>query len=228
MRLETERPDNQLNETLKRLVPNWYSSMASNPFHSLRFLVVDDNAHMRRIVRTLVYGFGCREVFEAQDGGAAWEMFNQVLPDVLIVDWQIPIIDGIKLTKMIRHAEGHSKRHTAIIMLSGYTEKRRIESARDAGIHEFLAKPISAKALHQRLQNVVLNSRAFIQTSNYYGPDRRRCLHVGYSGPERRGPGRCVRISPLLAARNSPNTLRHTVTTGATEYVVVDEPSVCA
>jgi two-component system chemotaxis response regulator CheY len=156
--------------------------MAPNPFHSLRFLVVDDNAHMRRIVRTLVYGFGCREVFEAPDGGDAWEMFNQLSPDVLIIDWQIPILDGTELTKMIRHAEGHPKRHASIIMLSGYTEKPLIESARDAGIHEFLAKPISAKALHQRLQNVILNPRAFIHTNTYCGPDRRRCLMLDTVG----------------------------------------------
>ena len=204
--------------------------MVPNPFHSLRFLFVDDNAHMRRIVRTLLYGFGCREVFEAQDGGDAWETFNQVLPDFLIVDWHIPILDGVELTKMIRQADGHSKRHAAIIMLSCHTEKARIESARDAGSHEFLAKPISAKALHQRIQNLVHNPRVFIQTGSYYGPDRRRCLNTGYSGLERRGTGRCVRIDPIEMSRSGPKSRQKNMNVvvpkknAAAEYVVLDEP----
>jgi CheY-like chemotaxis protein len=42
-------------------------------FNRLRFLVIDDNAHMRRILRTLLHGFGAREVYEAEDGEQAWK-----------------------------------------------------------------------------------------------------------------------------------------------------------
>ena len=61
--------------------------------------------------------------------------------------------------------------------------------ARDAGVTEFLAKPISAKALYQRIVNVVVSPRPFIKTKSYFGPDRRRNTVTAYIGPERRGVG---------------------------------------
>src|SRR6202012_53439 len=63
------------------------------------------------------------------------------------------------------------------------------ETARDGGVTEFLAKPISAKGLYQRILNVVANPRPFIKTKTYFGPDRRRNTANAYSGPERRTGG---------------------------------------
>jgi len=170
-------------------------------FKRLRFLVVDDNAHMRRIVRTLLHGFGAREVYEAEDGAAGLESFTHNLPDIVILDWAMPMFDGIELTKMIRQPGANPNPFVAIIMLTGHSERKRVMDARDAGITEFLAKPISAKALHERIVNVVANPRAFIKTATYFGPDRRRGVSATYSGPERRkGGGRAevIRQTPLL------------------------------
>jgi len=71
-----------------------------------------------------------------------------------------------------------------IIMLTGHSEKRRVIEARDTGVTEFLAKPISAKALYQRVLNVVANPRPFIKTKTYFGPCRRRNLYGTYVGPD--------------------------------------------
>src|SRR5207245_4073789 len=71
-------------------------------FNRLRFLVIDDNAHMRRILRTLLHGFGTREVYEAEDGAAGLEAFTHYMPDIVITDWAMPIFDGLELTHMIR------------------------------------------------------------------------------------------------------------------------------
>ena len=51
-------------------------------FNRLRFLVIDDNAHMRRIVRTLLHGFGARDVYEAEDGAAGLDAFTHHVPDI--------------------------------------------------------------------------------------------------------------------------------------------------
>jgi two-component system chemotaxis response regulator CheY len=75
-------------------------------------------------------------------------------------------------------------------MLTGHSEKKRVMAARDAGITEIMVKPISAKALYQRILNVVANPRAFIRTKSYFGPDRRRSVSSNYVGPERRKGGR--------------------------------------
>jgi len=169
-------------------------------FNRLRFLVIDDNAHMRRILRTLLHGFGTREVYEAEDGAAGLEAFTHYSPDIVITDWAMPIFDGMELTQMIRQPGANTNPYVPIIMLTGHSEKKRVIAARDAGVTEFLAKPISAKGLYQRVLNVVANPRAFIRTRSYFGPDRRRNASPNYAGMERRKGGKAevIKQQPLL------------------------------
>jgi len=112
----------------------------------------------------------------------------------------MPIFDGLELAQMIRQPGANANPFVPIIMLTGHSEKKRVVSARDAGITEFMAKPISAKALYQRILNVVANPRPFIKTKNYFGPDRRRNVTANYVGPERRKGGKAdvMRQTPLL------------------------------
>ncbi len=176
-------------------------------FNRLRFLVIDDNAHMRRMLRTLLHGFGAREVHEAEDGASGLESFTQHLPDIVITDWAMPIFDGLELTQMIRQPGANSNPYVAIIMLTGHSEKKRVVAARDAGVTEFLAKPISAKGLYQRIVNVVANPRPFIKTKTYFGPDRRRNVNPNYVGTERRKGGKAdiINQAPLLEKVRSSN-----------------------
>jgi len=155
-------------------------------FNRLRFLIIEDNVHMRRILRTLLYGFGSREVQEAEDGAAGLEAFVHYNPDIVITDWAMPIFDGLELTQIIRQPGANANPYVPIIMLTGHSEKKRVIAARDAGVTEFLAKPISAKALYQRILNIVVNPRPFIKSKSYFGPDRRRIVSASYTGPERR------------------------------------------
>jgi two-component system chemotaxis response regulator CheY len=155
-------------------------------FSRLRFLVVDDNAHMRRILRTLLHGFGAREVYEAEDGASGLETFMHFMPDIVIADWVMPIFDGLELAQMIRQPGANANPYVPIIMLTGHSDKKRVMIARDAGITEFLAKPISAKSLYGRIVNVVVKPRPFVKTKTYFGPDRRRNVNPHYAGVERR------------------------------------------
>ena len=159
-------------------------------FSKLRFLVVDDNAHMRRILRTLLHGFGARDVNEAEDGASGLEAFTHYIPDIIITDWAMPIFDGLELTQMVRQPGANANPYVAIIMLTGHSEKKRVTAARDAGITEFLAKPISAKGLYERIVNVVASPRPFVKTNTYFGPDRRRMINPNYAGAERRKGGK--------------------------------------
>jgi two-component system, chemotaxis family, chemotaxis protein CheY len=169
-------------------------------FTKLRFLIVDDNAHMRRILRTLLHSFGSRDVYEAEDGAAGLETFTHYLPDMVITDWAMPIFDGLELTQMIRQPGANANPFVPIIMLTGHSEKHRVVAARDAGVTEFLVKPISATALYERILNLIAHPRPFIKTKSYFGPDRRRNANSHYVGPERRkgGPGDVIGQQPLL------------------------------
>src|SRR3954467_8953072 len=159
-------------------------------FNRLRFLVIDDNAHMRRIVRTLLHGYGSRDVYEAEDGAAGLERFTRYSPDIIITDWVMPIFDGCELAQMLRRRNGNANPYVPIIMMTGHADRKRVTEARDAGVTEFLTKPISAKSLYLRVLNIAVHPRPFIRTRNYFGPDRRRNRNLNYAGPERRKSGR--------------------------------------
>ena len=112
----------------------------------------------------------------------------------------MPIFDGLELVQMIRQPGGNANPYIPIIMLTGHSEKHRVMRARDAGITEFLAKPISATALYERILNLIANPRPFIRTKTYFGPDRRRNAAASYIGPERRKGGKAdvIRQQALL------------------------------
>lgn len=135
--------------------------MSAIDFNLLRFLVVDDNALARRVVRTLLHGFGASEVYEADDGAGGFEAVIHFMPDIVITDWVMPNLDGLELTRMIRQAGLNADPYVPIIMLSAYSEPARIAKALDAGVTQFLTKPISVQALYDVILTVVANPIAF-------------------------------------------------------------------
>ena len=101
-------------------------------------------------------------------GASALESFTRYMPDIIIADWVMPIFSGIEMTRMIRQQSANANPYVPIIMLTAHSERSRVVEARDAGITEFLVKPISAKALYQRIFNVVTNSATFHQNQDLF------------------------------------------------------------
>ena len=93
---------------------------------------------------------------------------------MIIADWHMEPLDGLDFVRLVRTAKDSPNPYVPIIMLTGHTEYQRVCEARDAGVNEFLAKPISAKALYMRFASIIDNPRPFIRTKTYFGPDRRR------------------------------------------------------
>ena len=155
---------------------------------NVSILVVDDNTFMRRIVKSILNIFQCRDVKEAGDGADALKILNSgFLPDILITNWQMPTVDGIELARMIRTGSDSQNPYLPIIMITGHSEHSRILEARDVGINEFLVKPISARTLYKHISNVIERPRQFVRSKTYFGPDRRRKrANFTYDGPERR------------------------------------------
>jgi len=141
---------------------------------NVNVLVLDDNRHMRSLVQSILHALGVKNVCEAADAAQAFKELQHFQADVLIVDWHMEPLDGLDFVRLVRTAKDSPNPYVPIIMLSGYTEYRRVTEARDAGVNEFLAKPISAKALYQRFASIIDNPRPFIRTKTYFGPDRRR------------------------------------------------------
>lgn len=152
----------------------------------LRVLIVDDSKNMRMLVKTILNALGVQTVREAADGQTAMQELRAGPIDVAIVDWVMEPMDGLEFVRQVRTAEDSPNTFLPIIMMTGHTEKNRIFKARDSGVTEFLAKPITAKMLLLRLTNIIENPRPFVRAKGYFGPDRRR-RSEDYGGPERRG-----------------------------------------
>ena len=149
-------------------------------------MVVDDNVHMRKLVVTIVQAFGATQVVEAVDGDQAWKLMREANPDVIFLDWVMEGISGIEFAKMVRTSPQTPNPFVPIIMLTGYTRVDHVRQARDAGVNEFLAKPVSVKVILSRLISVIEHPRPFVRTKSYFGPCRRRRGDDEYRGPERR------------------------------------------
>ncbi len=107
-------------------------------------------------------------------------------PDIIIVDWEMPGIDGVEFTQLVRNASDSPNPFVPIIFLTSYSDKRHVIEARDAGVTEFLAKPVSAKAIYSRMMSIINKPRPFIRSKQYFGPCRRRHSYPEYKGSERR------------------------------------------
>ncbi|MCR9219785.1 MAG: response regulator [Alphaproteobacteria bacterium] len=163
------------------------SNRHRHDFSQLSVLVVDDCRFMRMVLERMLEALGITKVRFAADGFEAWDLINEVEPDVIVCDWEMQPEDGPSFVRRVRLEPDSPCRYVAIIMLTGYTERSKVMSARDFGITEFLAKPVAARSLHARLVQIVDNPRPFVRTSDFFGPCRRRLNLPGYDGPERRG-----------------------------------------
>lgn len=142
--------------------------------HGLRFLVIDDSSFMRELLREVLQHFDVRNIREAADGAEGLQIMLAWTPDIILVDWEMTPFDGIEFTRSVRSSTKGEERFAPIIMVSAHSEYWRIQHARNAGVNEFLVKPVSPKALFSRIRAVIERPRPFIKAPGYFGPDRRR------------------------------------------------------
>ncbi|KAF0110629.1 MAG: Chemotaxis protein CheYIII [Rhodospirillaceae bacterium] len=159
--------------------------MSGYNLERLNFLIVDDNKHMRALVKTILHALGSKNVTEAADGADAFKELRVFPADIIICDWNMSPLDGMDFVRLVRTGKDSPNPFVPLIMLTGHTELSRVMEARDAGVHEFLAKPISAKGLYSRIRSIIEHPRPFVRTSTYFGPDRRR-RQIEWKGKERR------------------------------------------
>lgn len=145
-------------------------------FSALKVMVVDDSKYMRTVFREFLNALGVKrgKIVECPNGEDAMEAFHIFQPDLVITDYLMEPMDGLELTRKIRGDENELASFTPIILCTGYTEPERVEEARDAGVHEVLAKPITAERLYARIRNIIEFPRDFERSEDYVGPDRRR------------------------------------------------------
>ncbi len=171
--------------------------MAKNyDFSKLRILVVEDNNFMRLMVQRILESFEITDINIARDAYDGFEAAKSFLPDLIISDWDMEPGDGLTLLDWIRNRPDSPDKYMPIIMLTGYSESKRVLQARDFGVNEFLAKPVTAQALYSRLASVVENPRSYVRAGDFFGPDRRRRETDEFDGDNRRSDADIYDVDP--------------------------------
>ena len=120
-----------------------------------KVLIVDDEYHTRKTIRALLLAMGCTRIHETDDGVGGLDAIRAFSPDIVLLDWDMPGMDGAEFVKRLRIDCAHSHCKVAIIMLTGHGERSRVLEAVRSGVHEFLLKPVSRAALKARLLSVL-------------------------------------------------------------------------
>ena len=156
-------------------------------FEHMSLLVVDDSRPMHALLRQIVTAMRIKAITCCETVAEAREEMRRTLPDIVITDWQMEPESGLDFVEWIRKSEDSPNPYIPIILLTAYAEAQEVIKARDSGVTEVLAKPISVETLYNRISMLVERPRPFVKTEVYFGPDRRRHQRE-YKGEDRRKP----------------------------------------
>jgi CheY-like chemotaxis protein len=154
--------------------------------HDVKILVVEDMLPMLSLTKSILNIFGFNKVYTAPNGEAAYEMYQEQKPDLVITDWLMEPMNGLDLIRKIRKDPKSHNPFVPIILMTGFSDRARVEIARDDGVTEFLVKPFSAKDIYSRIVQIIEKPRQFVNAGDFFGPDRRRRKIADYGGPKRR------------------------------------------
>ena len=151
-------------------------------FALISFLIVDDQPFTRRLVRSILHGFGSREVYESATGAEALELARSTMPNIIITDLIMPDLNGLKFIKMLK-APSATTRLIPIIVLSGHLTKTAALGVNESGVDELLVKPVSPKALYEHVSRIVLRKNQANPPMAFVQNQRRRAeLHKKKAG----------------------------------------------
>jgi CheY-like chemotaxis protein len=148
--------------------------MAASVLNRIRILLADDQSEMRMLARQMLSEIGFTNVELAADGSDAYRRFVLNPASLVITDLQMAPVDGMALVRLIRTGPDSPNRFVPIMVLSGNTDEQTVETARDAGINDFLAKPLSVDTLYRHLETLIARPQKFVRSGSYFGPNRRR------------------------------------------------------
>lgn len=151
--------------------------MTDTDFSTLRILLVEDNDFQRKIMVKILETLGAREVVQASNGADALTVLASFTPDIVLTDSRMEPMDGLEMARQIRSSEGDAFQTVPMIMISVEGHPDEVRAARDAGIEDFLVKPVRPEILRDRIRHLLRNPRPFIRCEAYIGPDRRVRQH---------------------------------------------------
>ena len=159
----------------------------------IKVLIVEDEHYARKVIRTLLNAIGVTKIYEAVDGTSGLEAIKTHKPDVVLLDWEMPGMDGAEFMRRVRSPATFEHPDVPIIMLTGNGERSRVTEAVSLGVHEFLLKPVSSTALMTRIVGVVTMPPPMVRRGDYYGPEPRPLSSYRPDGDHAAGRAEAVR-----------------------------------
>jgi DNA-binding response OmpR family regulator len=156
-------------------------------FEKLDILVVADPLPLKMLIMPVLDEIGVRNIVSAVNIREGFNLFRRHTPTLAIVDWDMTQSSGVDLIKMIRRDATSPNQKAPVIVLANHeTATNRVTPARDLGANGFLIKPFTATDLRTQIASALDDSREFIVSQQFVGPNRRERVAHGYDGPFRR------------------------------------------
>lgn len=114
-------------------------------------LIVDDHATMRQITQTLLKQIGFLDLDQAPDGKAALAAMKGKRYDLIVSDWNMPVMDGLEFLKTVRTSEDPQVKAVPFILITAEAKPENILSAKQAGVNNYIVKPFNAETLKKKI-----------------------------------------------------------------------------
>ncbi len=137
-------------------------------FPDILVLVAEPSVHMRRIMREVLTRSGIRRLLEASDGAEAIEMFANAIPDLMICDWDMPMLTGEEFIRLVRTPATSPAPKAPILLTVSNPQRAIVEKAVALGVTDVLVKPFSPKGLWQRMDSIIKNPMHFTRVGSRY------------------------------------------------------------
>lgn len=154
--------------------------MQDTPLEDIRILLVDEDEHQRQLLLWELTGLGFRNVSAVTSAMSALEHAADFPTELIIMDYYL------NLLKVLRTHPQSPSPNLPVIMVSSHANTEAVKAARDAGVDEFLSKPVEAEDLYDHIRNTMENRRPLVHDTNFSGPDRRRRHKEPPDGTDRR------------------------------------------
>jgi len=140
----------------------------------LKVLTVDDELSMRKVTRALLQAIGVKTIYEANNGTKGLDVICMHAPDLVILDWEMPSLNGPDFMRAVRAPGKFPLPDVPVVMLTGFSERARVVEAVRLGVNEYLLKPVSSTALLARIVSILKKPRPMVKKGDYYGPEPRK------------------------------------------------------
>jgi two-component system chemotaxis response regulator CheY len=140
----------------------------------LNIVVADQNQYTRKLTRMMLMNIGAKSIYEAADGVSTLDIIRTANPDVAILDWEMPMMSGHEIIRIVRSPGVFPKPDLPMILLTAGADRLRVNEAIRLGVHEFLCKPTSPGALRDRLASILVKPRPMVRIGKHYVPKLRR------------------------------------------------------